>query len=164
MIVKQILVKKIQTNGYYYFKILLYINMSITLTAEQEENLDNYQISLDDFNNLKDTYNLYNYYTTNSKTLNLDVQTNNRKTFYEEQGIGNLNYYYEVLFYIYFFVFIAIIIALFTSQLNYSLTVNIIVIILMIIYPFISTIIFAYIMHFFTGVNNLIPTDIYSKL
>lgn len=138
--------------------------MSITLTTTQQTTLDNYQASLDHFNNLKDTYNVYKYYSTNSKTLDLDVQTNNRKTFYEEQGISNLNYYYEVLFYIYFFVFIAIIIALFTSQLNYSMTINIIIIIAIIIYPFVSTSIFAYIMKFFTGVNNLFPTDIYTKI
>jgi hypothetical protein len=138
--------------------------MSITLTLEQQNSFNDYQKTLDHFNNLKDTYKVYNYYSTNSKTMDLDVQTNNRKTFYEEQEINNLSYYYDVLFYIYFFVFIAIIIALFTSQMNYSMTINIIVIIAIIIYPFVSTVIFAYIMKFFTGVNNLFPTDIYTKL
>lgn len=138
--------------------------MPITLTAAQQTILDNYQASLDHFNNLKDTYNVYSYYKDNSKTAGLDIRTNNRKTFYEEQGIGNLNYYYDVLFYIYFFVFIAIIIAFFTSQLNYSLAINIVIIIAIIIYPFVSTSIFAYIMKFFTGVNNLFPTNIYTKL
>lgn len=138
--------------------------MPITLTLEQQTLFDDYQKTLDHFNNLKDTYKVYKYYSTNSKTMDLDVQTNNRKTFYEDQEINNLSYYYDVLFYIYFFVFIAIIIALFTSQLNYSMTINIIVIIAIIIYPFVSTSIFAYIMKFFTGVNNLFPTDIYTKI
>jgi hypothetical protein len=138
--------------------------MPITLTAAQQTILDNYQASLDHFNNLKDTYKVYSYYKDNSKTAGLDIRTNNRKTFYEEQGISNLSYYYDVLFYIYFFVFIAIIISLFTSQLNYSLTINIVIIIAIIIYPFVSTSIFAYIMKFFTGVNNLFPTNIYTKL
>jgi hypothetical protein len=138
--------------------------MPITLTEPQQTILDDYQASLDHFNNLKDTYKVYNYYKDSSKTAGLDIRTNNRKTFYEEQGINNLAYYYDVLFYIYFFVFIAIIIAFFTSQLNYSLAINIVIIIAIIIYPFVSTSIFAYIMKFFTGVNNLFPTNIYTKL
>ena len=138
--------------------------MPITLTETQQTNLDEYQASLDHFNNLKDTYDVYSYYKDNSNKTGFDIRTNNRKTFYEEQGLSNLSYYYDVLLYIYIFVFIAIIIALFTSEINYSMKINIIIIIVIIIYPFVSTSIFAYIMKFFTGVNDLFPTDIYTKL
>ena len=85
----------------------------MTLTTEQTNTLNEYQNNLLNFDNLKDTY---NYYKTDNVTLsknakmsNSNITTNYRKTYYEEQGISNLNYYYDVLFYIYVFVCIAII-------------------------------------------------------
>ena len=67
------------------------------------------------FDNLKDTYTYYN--TDNAALMkkmgsnDSNVITNYRKTYYEQQGISNLDFYYDVLFYIYTFVFFAIIIS-----------------------------------------------------
>ena len=138
------------------------------MNPEQTNALNEYQNNLTNFDNLKDTY---IYYNTDNSTLmkkmdsnDSNVVTNFRKTYYEQQGISNLDFYYDVLFYIYTFVFFAIIISLFSSQSYFSVTTNLIILVILILYPYFSTIIFYYIMNLFSQVNDLIPTDIYTKL
>jgi hypothetical protein len=138
------------------------------MNQEQIDTLNEYQNNLTNFNNLKDTYTYYN--NDNGALIkkmdsnDSNVVTNYRKTYYEQQGISNLDYYYDVLFYIYTFVFFAIIISLFTSQSYFSVTTNLIILFILILYPYFSTIIFYYIMKLFSQLNNLVPTDIYTKL
>jgi hypothetical protein len=131
------------------------------------DELNDYQNNLVNFNNLKDTYTYYNTENAallaNSDSNDSNIVTNYRKTYYEEQGISNLNYY-DVFFYMYMFIFFSIMFSLFTSQSYFSVTTNLIIIAILIIYPYVSTIIFSYIMNLFSEVNNLFPTDIYSKL
>jgi hypothetical protein len=140
----------------------------MTLTNEQINALNEYQNNLTNFANLKDTY---RYYNNDNTTLmakmdsnDSNVITNYRKTYYEQQGISNLDYYYDVFFYIYTFVFFAIIISLFTTQSYFSVTTNLIILVILILYPYFSTIIFYYIMNLFSQVNDLIPTNVYTKL
>ena len=140
----------------------------MTLTDEQINALNEYQNNLTNFANLKDTY---TYYNNDNATLmakmdsnDSNVVTNYRKTYYEQQGISNLDYYYDVFFYIYTFVFFAIIISLFTTQSYFSVTTNLIILFILILYPYFSTIIFYYIMNLFSQVNDLIPTNVYTKL
>ena len=138
------------------------------MNQEQLNALNKYQNNLTNFNNLKDTYTYYN--NDNAALIkkidsnDSNIVTNYRKTYYEQQGISNLDFYYDVLFYIYTFVFFAIIISLFTSQSYFSITTNLIILGFLIIFPYVSTIIFYYIMKIFSEVNDLVPTDIYSKL
>ena len=140
----------------------------MTLTNEQTNALNKYQNNLTNFNNLKDTYTYYNDDNIDlmkkMDSNDSNVVTNYRKTYYEQQGISNLDFYYDVLFYIYTFVFFAIIISLFSSQSYFSVTTNLIILTILILYPYFSTIIFYYIMELFSQVNDLVPTDIYSKL
>jgi hypothetical protein len=138
------------------------------MNQEQLNALNKYQNNLTNFNNLKDTYTYYN--NDNAALIkkidsnDSNIVTNYRKTYYEQQGISNLDFYYDVLFYIYTFVFFAIIISLFTSQSYFIITTNLIILGFLIIFPYVSTIIFYYIMKIFSEVNDLVPTDIYSKL
>lgn len=138
------------------------------LTQEQTNALNEYQNNMTNFDNLKDTY---TYYKNDNASLmtkmnsnDSNVATNFRKTYYEQQGISNLDFYYDVLFYIYTFVFFAIIISLFSSQSYFSVSTNLFILIILILYPYFSTIIFYYIMNLFSQVNNLVPTDVYTKL
>ena len=138
------------------------------LTDEQTNALNEYQNNLTNFDNLKDTYTYYN--TDNAALMkkmdsnDSNVVTNYRKTYYEQQGISNLDFYYDVLFYIYTFVFFAIIISLFTSESYFSVTTNLFILTFLILFPYLSTIIFYYIMKLFSEMNNLVPTNIYTKL
>jgi hypothetical protein len=138
------------------------------MNTEQTDALNEYQNNLTNFENLKDTYTLYNNENTDlmkkMDSNDSNIITNYRKTYYEQQGISNLDFYYDVLFYIYTFVFFAIIISLFSSQSYFSVTTNLIILTILILYPYFSTIIFYYIMELFSQVNDLVPTDIYSKL
>ena len=138
------------------------------MNPEQTDALNEYQNNLTNFDNLKDTYTLYNNDNTalmkKMDSNDSNIVTNYRKTYYEQQGISNLDFYYDVLFYIYTFVFFAIIISLFTSQSYFSVTTNLIILAILILYPYFSTMIFYYIMELFSQVNDLVPTDVYSKL
>ena len=147
---------------------LIKIRTNFINNKDTIDELNDYQNNLVNFNNLKDTYTYYNTdnaaLLANSDSNDSNIVTNYRKTYYEEQGISNLNYYYDVFFYIYMFIFFAIMFSLFISQSYFSVTTNLIIIAILIIYPYVSTIIFSYIMNLFTEVNNLFPTDIYAKL
>jgi len=138
------------------------------MNPEQTDALNEYQNNLTNFDNLKDTYTLYDKENIDlmakMESNDSNIITNYRKTYYEQQGISNLDFYYDVLFYIYTFVFFAIIISLFSSQSYFSVTTNLIILTILILYPYFSTIIFYYIMELFSQVNDLVPTDIYSKL
>ena len=140
----------------------------MTLTNEQKDALNEYQNNLTNFDNLKDTYTYYNNDNIDlmkkMDSNDSNIVTNYRKTYYEQQGISKLSFYYDVLFYIYTFVFFAIIISLFTSQSYFSVSTNLIILFVLIIYPYVSTIIFYYIMKLFSEVNNLLPKNVYTNL
>jgi hypothetical protein len=138
------------------------------MNQEEIDALNEYQNNLNNFDNLKDTYTYYNNDNIDlMKKINSNdsnIATNFRKTYYQQEGISKLDFYYDVLFYIYTFVFFAIIISLFSSQSYFSVTTNLFILVILILYPYFSTIIFYYIMTLFSEVNDLIPTNIYTKI
>jgi hypothetical protein len=94
-----------------------------------------------------------------------DILTNDRKTYYQDQGIDNLNLYYH-----YFFLLIYIIVVLcylvynfmYTSQL--SILVRGIIFVLMILLPFFSTWILEKIVAVIYDVYNWLPKNMHKQL
>ena len=94
-----------------------------------------------------------------------DILTNDRKTYYQDQGINNLNFYYH-----YFFLLIYIIVVLsyvvynfmYTSQL--SIIVRGVILVLMILLPFLSTWILEKIVTFIYDVYNWLPKNMHKQL
>ena len=94
-----------------------------------------------------------------------DILTNDRKTYYQDEGINNLNLYYH-----YFFLLIYIIVVLcyivynfmYTSQL--SILVRGIIFVLMILLPFFSTWILEKIVAFVHDVYNWLPKNMHKQL
>jgi hypothetical protein len=96
------------------------------------------------------------------KNSSSDVLTNERKTYYENQGIDSLSFvYYYVLFIIYvIFVIGYLITAIFyQSQINWKYRV--LYFILLFILPFISTWILEYIIYIIYYIYNLLPKNIH---
>ena len=122
--------------------------------------------------NLKNVFDLYfKYKMDNTEMLKQlkdetnDILTNDRKTYYQDQGIDNLNLYYH-----YFFLLIYIIVVLcylvynfmYTSQL--SVLVRGIIFVLMILLPFFSTWILEKIVAVIYDVYNWLPKNMHKQL
>jgi lipopolysaccharide export LptBFGC system permease protein LptF len=130
--------------------------------------LNDYGNNLLNFNNLKQTYTYYkndNAEMAKSNTIsNSEILTNYRKTYYEQQGIINLKFYYTILIWLYIAVCVAVVISLFTSNLRLSTAVKIVVIIFLIIYPFVSIYIYDFLMKLWNTILNIFPENTYKTL
>ena len=90
-----------------------------------------------------------------------DILTNDRKTFYEDQGIENLNYYYSFIRTIYIIVAIGFSISLFFVANQFSFFKKIGIILLLSLYPFISTRLLSWIIQLYYVVVNALPKNMY---
>jgi hypothetical protein len=130
--------------------------------------LNDYGNNLLNFNNLKQTYTYYKndnaeMVKTNT-TSNSEILTNYRKTYYEQQGIINLKFYYTILIWIYIAFCVALTISLFTSNSRLSTAVKIVVIIFFIIYPFVSIYIYDFLMKLWNTILSVFPENTYKTL
>ena len=132
-------------------------------------NIDTYSGLLINLINIFDLYLKYKKDNTEMlkqlKDETNDILTNDRKTYYQDEGINNLNLYYH-----YFFLLIYIIVVLcymiynfiYTSQL--SILVRGIIFVLMILLPFFSTWILEKIVFFVHHVYNWLPKNMHKQL
>jgi len=144
---------------------------TFNLNFQNDSKKINYQI--DTYNglvvNFKNVLELYISYkkenielTKELKNNTSDVLTNERKTYYQNQGIDSLNYfYYYILLFIYFiFVVGYIVITLFyPSQINWKIRFGILLILLSL--PFISSWILAFIISLIYKIYELLPKNIH---
>ena len=94
-----------------------------------------------------------------------DVLTNDRKTYYQDQGIDNLKFYYHYFFLlIYIITILAYIIynVMYPSQ--FSILLRIIFLALMILLPFISTWILGKIIGIIYAIYNLLPKNAHKEI
>ena len=94
-----------------------------------------------------------------------DVLTNDRKTYYQDQGIDNLKFYYHYFFLlIYIITILAYIIynVMYPSQ--FSILLRIIFLALMILLPFISTWILGKIIGIIYAIYNLLPKNAHKQI
>ena len=130
--------------------------------------LNDYGNNLLNFNNLKQTYTYYKNdnaeMAKTNTTSNSEILTNYRKTYYEQQGIINLKFYYTILIWIYIAVCVALTISLFTSNSRFSTAVKFVVIIFFIIYPFVSIYIYDFLMKLWNTILSVFPENTYKTL
>jgi hypothetical protein len=114
---------------------------------------------------------LYKKYIAENKALirklknnSSDVITNDRKTYYEDQGISSLNFYYNILIVIYIIVVICFGIFAFGYQSSLSVTVKIVIFVIFLILPFISTKILNLIIEFLHKIYDFLPKNSYTTL
>ena len=124
------------------------------------------------FVNLENVYDLYDKYKKRNVELFVelndetnDVLTNERKTYYEDQGIDNLKFYY---YYFLFTVYIVCVIMFGFFSLKYpsqySIIARICIFIFLIVLPFISSFILGTFIYLLHETYNLLPKNVYNNV
>lgn len=147
----------------------------ITTTFNQNFQNDskqiNYQIDIYNgltvnFNNVLELYLTYKKenieLTKELKDNTSDVLTNERKTYYENQGIETLNFFYYYILLLIYFIFLVGYIAtamFYQSQLNWKIRFGILL--LLVALPFISPWILAFIISIIYKIYELLPKNIH---
>ena len=93
-----------------------------------------------------------------------DVLTNERKTFYEDQSITNLNSYYYYLLYIYIILFIIHLAYMFYMPSTVSLFRKISILIFLLLLPLFSGKVLSLIIYILHKLYNLLPKNVYTTL
>ena len=124
------------------------------------------------FLNLENVYDLYDKYKKRNVELLVelkdetnDVLTNERKTYYEDQGIDKLKFYYYyflLTIYIVCIVLFGFFSLKYPSQ--YSIIARICIFILLIILPFVSSFILGNFIYLLHETYNLLPKNVYNNV
>lgn len=128
-------------------------------------NIHTYNSLLTNYKNVLDLYTKYKEENIIlEKTLkndSSDILTNERKTFYEDQGIDNLNYYYYVMVIIYIITIIVFGISIFVFPSDMNLAVKCGILVGLVIIPFISSYILALIISISHKIYNTLPKNVH---
>ena len=100
-------------------------------------------------------------YNTNTKQEFNSLLKNERKTYYEEQGINSLHSYYYWLLAVYILTVIVCAVSFFIFPSDWSLMKKILVLLVLVLLPFGSTYIMSIIIHLLHGAYNLLPKNAY---
>lgn len=93
-----------------------------------------------------------------------DILTNERKSFYEEQNVENLNFFYfYFLIIIYIILIICFQIFYFFYPTNLNLKFKILISVFFIILPFISTWLLELVLHFLQIIYDILPKNVYKE-
>jgi len=161
-------------------------NMSRNLQTEAEAVARTFQVSFDDkiesatlsYNNYDDLLVIFDHvfelYTNlknenasldiQVKSKNSDVLTNNRKTYYEDQSIDNLDSIHKILLIIYAIFLIGFAIAIFRFPSESSKMSLLCILVFFIIYPFICVRIFKFLYHIKDIIMSVFPKDVYKNI
>jgi hypothetical protein len=149
--------------------------IAITYQAKINNDINNiktemkiYDGLLINFNNVVDLYKKYKIENDDlEKKLNVstsDILTNDRKTYYEEQGINRLKTFYMFFLFIYGFIVLVFLIAIFLVKTNVKLSIRIFILFLLIIYPFVCYWIFHLLYELFLHIKSFFPNNVYRNL
>jgi hypothetical protein len=131
-------------------------------------NIDIYRSLLTNYQNVFDLYSKYREENVilekELKENSSDIFTNERKTYYENEGILSLNKYYYILIVIYFITMIVFAISIFTFESAFSLKIKIYIFIALIILPFISSPILALLVNLVYKIYELLPKNVLKNL
>lgn len=136
--------------------------------TELNSEINTYDGLLINFTNVVDLYT--NYVKENRKlerevreTLS-DVLTNDRKTYYQDQGISNLNGYYTFLLVIYVITVIVYLVSVFVFPSTMSITIKGVIFLFLLIYPFIASILLKWLISIYTIIVNILPKNVHRNI
>ena len=139
-----------------------------TIISDETRNVNTYDGLLINLNNIYEYYEGYfkeNIELGNElKIKKSDIVTNDRKTYYEDQGIESLKQYYVVIFIFYAIVVVSYIICCFAIPNDLSIGKKIAIFVLFIIYPFISSWLLKQIIHLYHKIVDLLPNNAYKNI
>jgi len=148
-------------------------NLANKIKAILDEEISKAKVQLDTYNgisiNFENVAELEKQYSEGNKDLfkqiknnTSDVLTNERKTYYESQGIDKLNnYYYYFLLVIYIVSVICYVIFSLFYPSNFSIFRRVLIFVLLVILPFISTWLLGKFIQVLHWLYNLLPKNVY---
>lgn len=140
-----------------------------------QENMDNSKILLGSYTSLLVNYqNVNDYYNELGKEnallkkklvdMKADIITNDRKTYYEDQGIESLNYYYFIFMIIYIAILLAYVVCMIFKPSESSFGKKIAILVFLVLYFFFATPLFLMIIGLFKKISEMLPKNVYKTL
>ena len=131
-------------------------------------NIQIYDGLLINFNNVVDLYKKYKKENTDlEKKLKItysDTLTNDRKNYYEDQGINRIKTYYYFLLFVYVFIVFVFLLSVFLVKTDVKLSIRLLILFLLIIYPFVCYWVFIILQKVFLDVKSYFPNNVYGNL
>jgi hypothetical protein len=131
-------------------------------------NIQIYDGLLINFNNVVDLYKKYKKENTDlEKKLKItysDTLTNDRKNYYEDQGINRIKTYYHFLLFVYVFIVFVFLLSVFLVKTDVKLRIRLLILFLLIIYPFVCYWVFIILQKVFLDVKSYFPNNVYGNL
>ena len=141
------------------------INTFSRIIAEIKYILPDYTAQYAEYSYLFDLYTKYDNenddYNTNTKKEFSDMLKNERKTYYEDQGIDSLHSYYYWLLAVYILTVIVCVVSFFIFPSDWSLMKKILVLLVLVLLPGGSSYLMAVIIRLLHGAYNLLPKNAY---
>jgi len=117
------------------------------------------------------TLTLYEKYLLENRNLqqeinriNTDTVTSDRKSFYEGQGVDNLNNWYILLKWIYIILIVVYIFGMILAGSSYSFLTKFLILIAFIIYPFVVVYCVSFLYTGILRINTLLPKNAYTTV
>jgi hypothetical protein len=98
------------------------------------------------------------------KNKTSDVLTNDRKTYYEDQSIESLHFYYIVLMIIYIIFLLGFAVSIFMFPSTSSKSSLVAILVFFVIYPFICIRIFKFFIEIYNKITGVLPTNVYKDI
>jgi len=98
------------------------------------------------------------------KNKTSDVLTNDRKTYYEDQSIESLHFYYIVLMIIYIIFLLGFAVSIFMFPSSSSKSSLVAILVFFLIYPFICMRIFKFFIEIYNKIIGVLPTNVYKDI
>jgi hypothetical protein len=131
-------------------------------------NIQIYDGLLINFNNVVDLYKKYKKENTDlEKKLKItysDTLTNDRKNYYEDQGINRIKTYYYFLLFVYVFIVFVFLLSVFLVKTDVKFSIRLLILFLLIIYPFVCYWVFIILQKLFVEVKSYFPNNVYRNL
>jgi hypothetical protein len=131
-------------------------------------NIQIYDGLLINFNNVVDLYKKYKKENTdlekNLKITYSDTLTNDRKNYYEDQGINRIKTYYYFLLFVYVFIVFVFLLSVFSVKTDVKLSTRLLILFLLIIYPFVCYWVFIILQKLFVKMKSYFPNNVYRNL
>ena len=97
------------------------------------------------------------------KNKSSDIVTNDRKTFYEDQKVDSLYFYYKIILFLYLIVLISYAVSIIFRPADMGRKKQTIILVIFIIYPFIAARLFLYIGDLYEKLKTVLPKNVYKN-
>jgi len=130
-------------------------------------NIQVYNGLLINFNNVVDLYKKYkkenNDLEKKLKITSSDTLTNDRKNYYEDQGINRLKMYYYSLLFIYVFIVFVFLLSVFLVKTDVRMSIRLFILFLLILYPFVCFWGFNLLHKMLIYIKSYFPNNVYKN-